>query len=108
MVIPVLVIKQVINYCSQAVDGIKGGFRIGFNYAHPLRSTERNMHSVKSYPEAIDGYLAEECAAGRIIGPLPRESVPGIQVSRFSLIPKKTPGEWRLIVDLSAPGKGLA
>ncbi len=75
------------------VDGIKGGFRIGFNYAHPLRSTERNVHSVKSYPEAIEGYLAEEWAAGRIIGPLPRESARGVQVSRFGLIPKKTPGE---------------
>ncbi len=74
------------------VDGIKGGFRIGFNYAHSLRSTERNMHSVKSYPEAIEGYLAEECAAGRIIGPLPRESAPGVQVSRFGLIPQKPRG----------------
>ncbi len=41
------------------VDGIKWGFRIGFNYDHPLRSTGRNMHSVKSYPEAIEEYLAE-------------------------------------------------
>ena len=35
--------------------------------------------------------------------PLPRETLPDIHISRFGLIPKKSPGEWRLIVDLSSP-----
>ena len=61
------------------------------------------MSSVRNYPEVIADYLAVECANGRIIGPLPRDSIPGVHVSKFGLIPKKTPGEWRLIVDLSAP-----
>ncbi len=85
------------------VEGIKGGFRLGFDYSRPLRGATRNMASVQKYPQAIRDYLAEECAAGRIVGPLPQDAIPGVQISRFGLIPKKTPGEWRLIVDLSSP-----
>lgn len=48
----------------------------------------------------IEEYLPEECGAGHIISALLLESVPGIQVSRFGLIPKKTPGDFRLIVEV--------
>ena len=85
------------------VSGIRNGFRIGFDYQRPLKSSRRNMPSVASQPQAIREYLAVECAAGRILGPLQADLVPGLQISRFGLIPKKTPGEWRLIVDLSSP-----
>ncbi len=43
-------------------------------------------------------YPALECAHGRIVGPLHREFFPEIHTSKFGLIPKKTPGEWMLIV----------
>ena len=61
------------------------------------------MPSVASQPQVVRDYLAEECALGRILGPLLRETLPGVQLSRFGLIPKKTRGAWRLIVDLSSP-----
>ena len=61
------------------------------------------MPSVAAHPQAIKDYLVEECAQGRILGPLCADAVLGVQVSRFGLIPKKTPNEWRLIVDLSSP-----
>ena len=38
-----------------------------------------------------------------MIGPLQPDDFPFVQVSPFGVIPKKTPGKWRLIVDLSAP-----
>ena len=85
------------------VEGIKRGFRIGFDYSRPLRSSAGNMISTKHSPSLIRDYLAEECAQGRVIGPLPRDFIRGVHVSRFGLIPKKSPGEWRLIVDLSSP-----
>ena len=40
---------------------------------------------------------------GRIIGPLLLSDFPRIHTSRFGVIPKSSPGKWRLIVDLSAP-----
>ena len=43
-------------------------------------------------------------ALGRVVGPLPVGSIPGVQVSPFGVIPKgHTPGKLRLIIDLSSP-----
>ena len=61
------------------------------------------MASVSHFPQAIRVYLAEECAKGRVLGPFPMGTMHGAHISRFGLIPKKSPGEWRLIVDLSSP-----
>ena len=60
------------------------------------------MHSTWEHPEIIWEYLAKECAEGRILGPFPPASLPGIQVSRFGVIPKKGLNKWRLILDLSS------
>ncbi len=87
------------------VEGLRDGFKIGFDYGRSLKSVRRNMSSVLQHPQAIRDYLAEECAAGRIVGPLPRDAIKGVQseISGFGLIPKRNPGEWRLIIDLSSP-----
>ena len=37
------------------------------------------------------------------MGPLPVEEFPQVQLSPFGVIPKKSPGKWRLITDLSSP-----
>ena len=68
-----------------------------------FRPASANMASSRQFPQLISVYLAEEGAQGRIVGPLPTDLLPSIHISRFGLIPKKTPGEWRLIVDLSSP-----
>lgn len=51
----------------------------------------------------IHEYLAEECAGGRVIGPLQLDSYPNIHISPFGIIPKKATGKYRLIVDLPSP-----
>ena len=61
------------------------------------------MLSTRQHPQLIRDYLVEESVTGRVLGPLPRETLPDIHISRFGLIPKKSLGEWRLIVDLSSP-----
>ena len=40
---------------------------------------------------------------GRVLGPLPPELLPIVQISRIGVIPKGSTGKWHLIVDLSAP-----
>ena len=85
------------------VNGIREGFRVGIDYRRPLKSADRNMASVSHFPQAIRDYLAEECAMGRVLGPFPICTMHGAHISRFGLIPKKSPGKWRLIVDLSSP-----
>ena len=37
------------------------------------------------------------------MGSLPPELFPRVQISCFGVIPKKAPGKWRLILDLSSP-----
>ena len=37
------------------------------------------------------------------LGPFDPASLPSVQTSRFGVIPKNTPGKWRLILDLSDP-----
>ena len=61
------------------------------------------MPSVHHHPDLIRNYLASKCALGRVVGPLPTEQFWQVHTSRFGLIPKMFPGEWRLIVDHSSP-----
>ena len=95
------------EYAQYLLDGIKEGFRIGFEYSsHACASSPRNMKSASEHPEPIDRYIREEVAARRIIGPLAlaEELNCKIQISRFGVIPKPhQPGKWRLITDLSSP-----
>ena len=93
---------------SYIVEGIRYQFRVGFDYTRPLKSATSNMSSFHHHPQLKSEYLAEECAEGHIMGLLARDFSTKVHVSSFGLIPKKTPGEWRLIVDLSSPeGKSV-
>ena len=47
--------------------------------------------------------MANELKESRIAGPFKKGSIPDAHVSRFGVIPKKSSGKWRLIVDLSHP-----
>ena len=52
----------------------------------------------------VDEYITEEITQHRVIGPLPKATVPMAHISRFGVIPKRhTPNKWRLIIDLSHP-----
>ncbi len=48
-------------------------------------------------------YLARKCAEGRVLGPFAEQMLPQLQLNQLGVVPKSTPGKWRLIVDLSAP-----
>ena len=87
------------------IEGLKQGFRIGFDYLHQTCvAAKDNLPSVAIHPRVVQEYLDKECRAGRVVGPLPKGSIPGLQVSPFGVIPKgHVPGKWRLIVDLSHP-----
>ena len=51
----------------------------------------------------VEEFLQGECEAQRVVGPLPTTVLPLLHFSRFGVIPKSTPGKWRLILDLSSP-----
>ena len=87
------------------VEGIRDGFRVGFDYRHAraLRSSRNNLPSVGEHPQVVNEYLAKECSEGRVLGPLDPGLFPQVHVSKFGVIPKGLTGKWRLIVDMSHP-----
>ena len=85
------------------INGITNGFRIGFNYTSTLVPARRNMSSTKINAKVVDDYIQEELDSRRLIT-IPHDSIPGIQLSPFGVIPKRgQSNKWRLIVDLSSP-----
>ena len=87
------------------VNGIRNGFRIGYNYGKGLLplTAKKNMLSAQQHPEVIDSYITKEVSDRRILGPFPS---PGetIHTSPFGVIPKRhQENKWRLILDLSHP-----
>ncbi len=72
------------------VDGIREGFRIGFDYSRECHRTARNMASSILQPAVVQEYLAIECAAGRVLGPFSPEFLPNVQVRSY---PKESLGK---------------
>jgi type III secretion system FlhB-like substrate exporter len=61
------------------------------------------MPSALERPQVVTEYLANECAEGRVLGPLNGDEFQQVHTSRFGVIPKGSTGKWRLIVDMSSP-----
>ena len=91
--------------CNFVLDGLRNGFKLGFQPALSLKSAKKNKPSAYQQPLVIDEYLAHEVSRGRVVGPFRSLPLPNLHISSFGVIPKKgQPGQWRLIVDLSSPG----
>ena len=87
------------------MDGLRNGFKLGFQAALSLKSAKKNKPPAYPQPLVIDEYLAHEVSRGRVAGPFRSPPLPNLHISSFGVIPKKgQPGKWRLIVDLSSPG----
>ena len=86
-------------------QGLRYGFRIGFQRSAQLRPAKANMESAKQHPDVVSEYLHKECSLGRMLGPFPETSqLPPLHISRFGVIPKgHNTGRFRLITDLSFP-----
>ena len=87
------------------LEGISGGFRIGYNCTYTnLKAARKNLEGARQHPEVVDEYLSKELALNRIVGPYKKSELPSIQISRFGVIPKRhQQNSWRLIIDLSHP-----
>ena len=63
----------------------------------------KNSKSVIDNPQAIEQLLSEELALGRFRGPFDDPPFARFHTSPLSLKPKKDPGKFRLVIDLSYP-----
>lgn len=92
------------HFVNYLLEGIKTGFQIGFDYVtHSCVPARGNMLSTLDHPEVISEYLEKELKEGRITEITELSGIMGIQISPFGVIPKKSAGQWRLILDLSSP-----
>ena len=84
------------------IDGFSFGFRVGFVGTSQLRLAS-NLRSAKDQPEILAAKLEKEWYAGRIVGPFSRPPFYNFISSPLGVVPKKTPGEFRIIHHLSYP-----
>ena len=92
------------GYPISSKDYLINGFSTGFSldYVGPRMASKCiNLLSALQKPDAVDDKLAKELKLGRIVGPFLTRPLPSLHISPLGLIPKKTPGEYRLIHHLS-------
>ena len=84
------------------VDGFKFGFRLN-NYSFNHSDNDKTLKSALNLPDIVDTKLKKESSAGRILGPLSKPPFERFVMSPLGLVPKKLPGEFRVIHHLSYP-----
>lgn len=94
------------GYSTPAAHYLLQGFTKGFplHFEGPRFSFfASNLKSVCNNPLAVDAKLSQEISLGRIAGPFAAPPFQPFRVSPLGLMPKKSPGEFRLIQHLSFP-----
>jgi len=87
---------------KKLIDGFTFGFRLHFQ-GPSKASVAKNLISALQHPEVVDSKLIKERQSGRIHGPFRSPPFSNLRVSPLGVIPKKAPGEFRMIHHLSFP-----
>ena len=101
-----LLSRVLLGYNSRIAYRLIKGFSEGFkiNYPGPrITSTAPNLRFAYENPDVADEKLRKERALGRIAGPFDSHPLANLRISPLDVIPKKTPGEFRMIHHLSYP-----
>lgn len=97
---------ELADYKHEDANFLLSGFKFGFsiNYTGPKVSTEcNNLKSAVQNPKIVQQKIDKELKEQRIAGPFAEPPFPQFRVSPIGLVPKKQPGEFRLIHHLSYP-----
>lgn len=86
------------------INGFTSGFEIGCFDVPVQKGVVKNMKSAFEFPHVIDVKLKKELELGRILGPFHIPPInPAYRISPLGVVPKKVPGEFRVIHNLSHP-----
>ena len=85
------------------VSGMQHGFRIGLQEAPQCRTSTANTPSARQHAAVVDQYFQAQVSKGYMAGPFPSAECSGVIASSIAVIPKKDPGKFRIIVDMSSP-----
>ena len=92
---------------SFLIEGFKYGFHL-FSVGQSRSYESPNLLSAVQQPQIVDQKLAKELEAHRLAGPFDAPPFPVFRVSPVGIVPKKAPGEYRMIHHLSYPrGKSV-
>lgn len=86
------------------IDGFTFGFKIPFEGKRKFTYFD-NLLSARNNISILKEKIAKEVRAGRAAGPFDNPPFQDLQVSPLGLVPKKVPGEFRVIHHLSFPEK---
>ena len=90
------------QFRKNLIDGFTFGF--GLHFQGPSKASgAKNLISAMQRPEVVDSKLIKERQSGRIQGPFSYPPLSNLRVSPLGVIPKKAPGEFRMIHHLSFP-----
>ncbi|XP_053558364.1 uncharacterized protein LOC128649240 [Bombina bombina] len=84
------------------LTGFSSGFLIPFKEQEGSSFTG-NLKSAREFPEVLREKLGKEVRLGRMAGPFRLPPLSGLRVSPLGVVPKKSPGQFRMIHHLSFP-----
>ena len=87
---------------TRIADGFRFGFRLGFK-GERVAVDARKLISAKQHARELMAKLLKEIKLGRIVGPFTTPPISKFRFSPVGVVPKKTPGDFRMIKYLSAP-----
>ena len=91
------------KWVDSLLTGMQEGFWIGLHPAAHCSSAHRNLLSSQDHQAIVSAFLQEQVQSGYILGPYSPDLCPGVICSSLGVVPKSSPGKFRIIVDLSSP-----
>ena len=94
------------GYNNRIFDFLIKGFLRGFSiqyFGSVVVMRSPNLKSALDNPASVNDKLSKELTAGRIVGPFDFPPFDPFRISPLGIVPKKSPGEFRLIHHLSYP-----
>lgn len=65
------------------LEGLRNGFKLGFNHSQNLKSATLNKPSIYEHPAVIDEYLANEVSLGRVISVIAYKELFPVVIAAF-------------------------
>ena len=87
---------------NELYRGFSSGFSLHYSGAR-TPSDSKNLKSANINADIVKQKIQAEIDAGRVAGPFDSRPIPTLRVSPLGLVPKREPGEYRLIHHLSYP-----
>lgn len=105
-----IMLQELLHYLTGYPEDLKGylirGFSQGFSlgYSGVLNNIQsKNLKSAHANRDFVNRKISMEHDAGRLLGPFRLPPFPHYMISPLGVVPKKLPGQFRLIHHLSYP-----